>query len=212
MATPDQDITPGMINWCFAELQWKAEVFRKTGALSVYTADVVKSDSTVPELLKNALKEAVKPLEDVLDIHKDWHPGSDEKVLDLVHPSLFPLVYGRTRILPDSVTSLDDCIVRCGEGVVVPVPSREGGDPDRWDGYSIKPPVVPGPYSRKFQWLPCDIDISGEENSVKYVFSKLSVHISLGSTTVLLRMLGSQATSTTCTQRNTEASIRLWSN
>jgi len=141
---------------------------------NVYTADVVKSDTAVPESLKNALKEAVKPLEDVPDFHKDWHPGSDDKMLDLVHPSLFPLVYGRTRILPDSVTSLDDCIARCGEGVLLPVPSREGGDPDRWDGYSVKPPVVPGPYSLNFQWLPCDIDISGED-SVKYVVSPSSL-------------------------------------
>jgi len=171
MATPNQEITPGMITWCFAELQWKAEAFRKSGAaVSVYTGDVIKSDSAVPESLKNALEAAVKPLEDVPDLQKDWHPGSDEKVLDLVHPSLFPLVYGRTRILSDSLTSLDDCIERCGEGVVVSVPSREGGDPDKWDGYSIKPPMVPGPYSRKFQWLPCEVDVSGDDDSVKYVY------------------------------------------
>jgi hypothetical protein len=169
MTTPGQDITPGMISWCFAELQWKVEAFRKSGAVSVYTGDVVKSDSAVPESLKNALKEAIKPLEDVPDFQKDWHPGSDEKVLDLVHPSLFPLVYGRTRILPDSLTNLDDCIKRCGDGVVIPVPSQESGDRDRWGGYTIKPPVVPGPYSRKFQWLPCDVDISGEGDGVKYV-------------------------------------------
>jgi Protein of unknown function (DUF4246) len=170
MATPNQDITPGMVNWCIAELQWKAEVFRKSGVVTVYTGDVVKSDSAVPESLKNALREAIKPLEDVPDLHKDWHPWSDEKVLDLVHPSLFPLVYGRSRILPDSVTGLDDCIMRCGEGIVLPTPQEEG-DPDRWDGYSQKPPMVPGPYSNRFQWLPCDVDISGDEDSVKYVFS-----------------------------------------
>ena len=27
---------------------------------------------------------------------KDWHPGSNKQVLDLVHPSLYPLVYGKT--------------------------------------------------------------------------------------------------------------------
>jgi Protein of unknown function (DUF4246) len=168
MAALDQDITPGMMIWCLAELRWKAESFRQSSAVSVYTGDIVKSDSAVPEALKNALKEAVKPLEDVPDFQKDWHPGSDEKVLNLVHPSLFPLVYGRTRILPDSVTSLDDCINRCGEGVVVPVPSQV--DPDKWDGYSHEPPVAPGPYSRKFQWLPCDVDISSDGDSVKYVY------------------------------------------
>ena len=36
------------------------------------------------------------PLEDVPDSEKDWHPGSNGLVLDLVHPSLYPIVYGRT--------------------------------------------------------------------------------------------------------------------
>ena len=36
------------------------------------------------------------PLEGVPDSEKDWHPGYDGLVLDLVHPSLYPIVYGRT--------------------------------------------------------------------------------------------------------------------
>ena len=39
---------------------------------------------------------AVTPLENVPDSEKDWHPGSDGLVLDLVHPSLYPIIYGRT--------------------------------------------------------------------------------------------------------------------
>jgi hypothetical protein len=29
----------------------------------------------------------------VLDELKDWHPGSNGQVLDLVHPSLYPIIY-----------------------------------------------------------------------------------------------------------------------
>ena len=36
------------------------------------------------------------------DAERDWHPGSDEQVLDLVHPSLFCLVRGVSR--PDDAT------------------------------------------------------------------------------------------------------------
>ena len=36
------------------------------------------------------------PFEDIPDSEKDWHPGSDGLVFDLVHPSLYPIVYGRT--------------------------------------------------------------------------------------------------------------------
>ncbi|KAF8192397.1 hypothetical protein K438DRAFT_1762395 [Mycena galopus ATCC 62051] len=42
------------------------------------------------------LKAAVSLLENVPDAEMDWHPGSDGKVLDLVHPSLYCIVYGRT--------------------------------------------------------------------------------------------------------------------
>jgi len=38
----------------------------------------------------------VTPLEAVPDSEKDWHPGSDGFVLNLVHPALYPIIYGRT--------------------------------------------------------------------------------------------------------------------
>ncbi|KIJ50477.1 hypothetical protein M422DRAFT_159565, partial [Sphaerobolus stellatus SS14] len=74
------------------------------------TADVVKLDSAVPLTLKQELQEAVKVLENVPSCDKDWHSGSNNKVLDLAHPSLFPLVYGTSQILKDELTTLDNCI------------------------------------------------------------------------------------------------------
>lgn len=111
-----------MADWVIAELRYKAELFKKTGAVHVYDGDVVKSDTAIPSDLKVALQEAVKVLEDVPEHKKDYHPNSDGKVIDLVHPSLFPLIYGRSRVLTDSLVGLDDCIKRCGEGKIVPVP------------------------------------------------------------------------------------------
>ena len=64
-------------------------------------------------------------LENVPEIYRDWHPGSENTVLDLVHPSLFPVVYGRTKILRDNVVNLDDCVEKCGEGVTLEVPPSE---------------------------------------------------------------------------------------
>lgn len=61
---------------------------------AAYISDVIVSFET-----KIALRSAVAPLEDVSDDQKDWHPGSDGKVLDLVHPSLFPLMYGKSKYL-----------------------------------------------------------------------------------------------------------------
>lgn len=60
-------------------------------------AAMIKSDTAVSSELKAALRTAAAPLEDIPDRLKDWRPGSNGKVLDLVHPSLFPLLYGRSK-------------------------------------------------------------------------------------------------------------------
>ncbi|KAJ7929028.1 hypothetical protein B0H13DRAFT_1703624, partial [Mycena leptocephala] len=39
----------------------------------------------------------VSALENVPEAEKDWHPGLDGQVLDLVHSSLYCIVYGRQR-------------------------------------------------------------------------------------------------------------------
>lgn len=78
---------------------------------------VYKSDTCVTAEMKAALKAAAAVLEDVDDSKKDWHPHSDEKVLDLVHPSLFPLLYGRSTVLSESegTVPLRDCDAYIGK-------------------------------------------------------------------------------------------------
>lgn len=157
-----------MIDWCLEELKFKAKIFERIGAVSVYTGDVVKSDTLIPDSLKQALKAAVVQLERVPAAEQDWHPGSDQKVLDLVHPSLFPLVYGRTRILTDGTVGLDDCIERCGQGTTVPVPPAEEADlVDSGARYPWEQPFGANAFSTQFQWLPCDVDLSGGKGSAK---------------------------------------------
>jgi hypothetical protein len=130
-----------MAEWCMEELKYKAIRFDKMagGAIKVYNGDVVKSDTAVSHMVKAELQAVVRPLEEVPGWEKDWHLGSDEKVLDLVHPSLFPVVYGQTRALGKGkgFATLEDCVARCGEG-----------------------DVLETRYSSDFQWLPCEVDIS----------------------------------------------------
>lgn len=123
---------------------------------------VLKSDMAVPSDLKEALRKAVAPLENVPESQKDWHPGSDGTVLDLVHPSLFPLVYGRSRILPDSTMTLDDCLASIGKGVVVPFPVEQVDEPvqSRHDTG-----IFGSLWSQRFQWLPCNVSFPDGENA-----------------------------------------------
>ncbi|KAJ2932776.1 hypothetical protein H1R20_g4321, partial [Candolleomyces eurysporus] len=150
----ETEISEKMFTYCISELQHLAKEHPTSpnGAICIYSGDVYKSDTAVSEETKLALQKAVKVLEDVPASQKDWHPGSDGKVLDLVHPSLFPLIYGKSKVLPVGarVTTLEDCIKRCGEGDVLNVETS-----DRLTDEN--------PWSDKFQWLPCEVDISGEK-------------------------------------------------
>ena len=55
-----------------------------------------KSDTLIPSSLREKLLAAVAPLENIPDSEKDWRPDSDGLVLDLVDPSLYPIIIGRT--------------------------------------------------------------------------------------------------------------------
>ncbi|KID84787.1 Armadillo-like helical [Metarhizium guizhouense ARSEF 977] len=142
------DFTPAMADACIQELKLKADLYQKTSLVPVfdYTAAVIKSDDLIPEHLWQALRQGVKLLEDVPEDEKDWHPGSDGKVLDLVHPSLWPLVYGKSRILPDRRIGLSDALDNCGMGDVIPEPAPPRGRNRHCT-------------STKFQWLPCDVSV-----------------------------------------------------
>ncbi|KAM6491104.1 Protein of unknown function (DUF4246) domain containing protein [Amanita muscaria] len=168
LAVGDVDITQGMVDWCIEELRYKAKAFEKTGMVTVYNGDVIKSDVAVTSSLRLAVIDAVKHLEEVPASEHDWHPGSDEKVLDLVHPSLFPLVSGLTRILPNgtSPTTLEDCIERTGEGITVQF------DMDWWNDRNI----FPNPFSEKFQWLPCEVNLSGDAPKITSYINNLHPH------------------------------------
>jgi len=140
-------------------LQNKALLFQRTGMVSSLDLDaaVVKSDTVIHPGLKEALKVACAPLEKVPN--QDWHPGSDGQVLDLVHPSLFPLVYGRSRALPSGRMGLKGCEEFIGKGEIVKKPEESEGltnDPYRM-GWMWGNRGANKFWSRDFQWLPCEV-------------------------------------------------------
>lgn len=113
-----------------------------------YSAAAIKSDEILTDDMISALKAAIAPLESVPDEQKDWHPGSNGQVLDIVHPSLWPLVYGRSRVIPDKPIGLAEALDHCGTGCVIPQP------------LSVERTTLQ--QSTRFQWLPCDVTISPE--------------------------------------------------
>ena len=97
-----------------------------------------KSDELIPTSLRERLLAAVGPLEALPDSERDWHPGSDGLVHNLAHPSLYPIVYGRTM----------------------------GKTPGSETAMILSPPELEDTnlkfVSQRFQWIPSDFSVDGD--------------------------------------------------
>ncbi|WP_217252702.1 DUF4246 domain-containing protein [Streptomyces sp. AC602_WCS936] len=89
----DQGLTEAQVRYVLAELAHYAALRDARAGVEVSAVDGVwQSDTLIDDRLRSRLAEAVRVLEEVPEEERDWHPGSDSQVLDLVHPSLFCLV------------------------------------------------------------------------------------------------------------------------
>lgn len=167
----DVEITPNMAQWMIEELQFKAIVYEKTQTLSLYNGDITKSDIGVPEDLRQRVADGVKPLERVPPELQFFNPGSENKQRDLVPIGLFPLVYGRSRILKDKLIGIEDAIACAGRGEVIPCPEETGitREDIAWRVAS-RNDIAIRPYSRNFQLLPCDLKlVDGKWKIASYI-------------------------------------------
>ena len=97
-----------------------------------------KSDEFIPISQREKSLAAVVPLETVPDSEWDWNPGSDDLVRNLIDPSLYPIVYGRTigkALGSDTITILEP-------------PELDDADP-RF-------------VSKRFQWIPSNLSVSSD--------------------------------------------------
>ncbi|KAG8931781.1 hypothetical protein FRC01_000810 [Tulasnella sp. 417] len=125
------------IEWVLDEIEDYARMRdEETGIQPSCHARVWESDELVSEDLKSRLIRAAAILENVPDEEKDWHSPSGGQVLNLVHPSLFFAVYGRT---PFWNTSKGDMRLE-----PLQAPRKEM---DSWA------------YSEKFSWIPTDFQL-----------------------------------------------------
>ncbi|KAG8931055.1 hypothetical protein FRC02_003286 [Tulasnella sp. 418] len=147
----DGHLTEREVDYVLDELDGYARLRdEETGAQVSCFDRIWQSDSLISDDLRQELISEIAKLEDVPESQKDWHPRSDGLVLDLVHPSLYCLVYGRTKAYPgegDKI-SRDPSELRVITG---PDPSLAARSPGTIDAYSI---------SEKFAWIPTDFDIA----------------------------------------------------
>jgi hypothetical protein len=167
-ASDDEDeptIKESLIDYALQELEHYKHIEKLLGEGTFVPGvdeHVFVGKNPVGEDLKKTLKEqVVKLLEE--NKPKDWHPGSDEQVLDLVHPSLYPLQYQITPVLPEDYPNKIG--IECGLDRLkdcAPMPAYSGPAKKEVAQYGI---------STKFQWLPAifDVDRNGKVQIESYI-------------------------------------------
>jgi hypothetical protein len=121
-----------IIDYVFQELDWYIETESKLEGFTIgCDLMITSSDTSVLEILRQKLCSQVSSF--ATSMPKDFHPNSNDQVVDIVHPSLFPLQYNITPVRTDS-------------GLAVAKFTDEIGNfKKRVESYGI---------SRNFQWLP----------------------------------------------------------
>ncbi|KAJ7640393.1 hypothetical protein DFH06DRAFT_1477909 [Mycena polygramma] len=150
----DEKMTEKMINYVLAELAGYAKIADNERGIERGCFEAIwYSDRIFSNDITERLKVAVSALENVPETEKDWHPGTNGQVLDLVHPSLYCIVYDRTHSYlpgkPRVATTL------------FPVVAPTFEDETDWS------------ISSKFCWLPSDFSV-GMDGSVKLVSSYIN--------------------------------------
>ncbi|KAF7361394.1 hypothetical protein MSAN_01172500 [Mycena sanguinolenta] len=137
-ASEEACLTEKMVDYVLAELDGYAKIADNERGIERACFEAIwHSDRLISNDLLENLKSAAKTLEDVPEGGKDWHPGSNNQVLDLVHPSLYCVVYGRTHAyLPNKPRIATN---------YAPVQAPE---PSKWA-------------SPNFSWLPSDFTVDG---------------------------------------------------
>ncbi|KAJ2335930.1 hypothetical protein GGI00_001106 [Coemansia sp. RSA 2681] len=101
-----QSLTDLEVGYVFAELVFYASLHGSDTSIVLSAVDGVWcSDFLVDKETTQALKDYAAILENVPARDKDFHPNSNDQVLNLIHPSLFPLIYNRSSVLLEPIAS-----------------------------------------------------------------------------------------------------------
>ena len=146
-----------MAEWIIEELRFKAMIYERNQAVALYNGDVTKSDTNVPDSMLKELRTAAKAVESREPELQLYNPGRLSRQRDLLDMALYPLVYGKSRILPDKLIRVDDALQYAGQGEVIPIPADTGitREDMSWR-VSERADIQVRPYSRNFQALPSD--------------------------------------------------------
>ncbi|KAJ2064913.1 hypothetical protein GGI17_000720 [Coemansia sp. S146] len=153
----------------YASLHPPGSNVRLSAADGVWFSDTLIDGDTTNELMGYAAM-----LESVPDRQKDWYPNDRSRILNLIDPSLFPLIYSRSKLCHYASTSPPQILLGLEDAGEFP------GSLDGWrkalnvtedeesDYYIPRPTGARryGPYtSEQFSWLPSEFRV-GDNGAV----------------------------------------------
>lgn len=180
----DMDVDMDLVSqstweWCIAELRDKAIDFRKDHFFLTLNADsgVCVSDALVGAPLQDELQQAFQ--EHLNSNHKETSVKKEDpnKMHDMVDPSLFPLVYGRTPVLGQGQVSItnggpayptNDSQISVAPTPKHPVEAYIADRPLSYTGTARPFNYQTNPFyrwSNRFQWLPSEVEFTEQEAS-----------------------------------------------
>ncbi|PVV03353.1 hypothetical protein BB560_002167 [Smittium megazygosporum] len=158
-----------IIDYAFGELNYYANVFTEK-VVPGPIDNVYVADDYIPQETLEDFEAQVSKLENVDEALKDYHPGSNKQVLDIVHPSLYPLIYGLSRAISTDVSlrEVPDWRESIGKGEIVEAPQNSAKKVNEFfdiltnDSDSFK--------STKYQWLPSEFQVTeGKVKILSYI-------------------------------------------
>ena len=162
-------ISPKTWEWCLSELQDKARTFQSSGRVLVYNTGVAicKSDLVVDRETRTFMRDELSTLISSSPSDtaaKNLPFDSARQTHRLVNPLMYPLIYGKSRVLAQwGTVSLNDMfqhINKCSIAPNIPVVGYHLLHSTTWKGRSEwKMHRQRGlSWSTNFQRLPCEVD------------------------------------------------------
>ncbi|KAK1496617.1 hypothetical protein CTAM01_08255 [Colletotrichum tamarilloi] len=152
---------------CIDELQEKARLYNETGVVPVLDVQVriARSDRVISSDMKSTFQEAVGNIERTLSRKTDRGSGKknslaeangstckkQDNVINVIDPTMYPLVFGRSRVLPTHEIDLHNCLSHISQGITIKIPGQK--ETQKYvDG------IYHTLFSSQSQWLPCNIE------------------------------------------------------
>lgn len=142
------DVTRSMAEWCIEEVKCYVHSFIPSRIIHALDGGVIKSDDSVEISLKDDISNGAARLRNIAVKTED----SENSVLDIVDPYLYPFAFQKTRTLHFDTLTTSECVSRSGEGEPVKKPSSDECVQQEHNKY---PNDVA--WSNRFQWLPFDV-------------------------------------------------------